>query len=275
MVKRQVKYMNEYIFDSYKNSMKDLRFSENQKEDLIHKLGEAVNEKNGGRMRAKLNIKKIVALTAACICVLGGTAFAAGKAVMVVSGNDYFSRTSDFGKLYELEEKVGINAPAVETFSNGYSFDIMEIENCQTQDEEGNAIDKYKELFINYTREGDPHIYVGMNPVLNDGHLTEKSLDATRANETRTVDGVNIYYSYDEYLFLPVSKDSNPSEEEMKREEEDDHFFISYGSDERQTSFSSNIVFEMDNVIYVMGTSDNDITSDELMEMAEEIIKSR
>ena len=50
--------MNEYIFDSYKNSMKDLRFSEKQKENLIHKLGEAVNEKNGGRMRAKLNIKK-------------------------------------------------------------------------------------------------------------------------------------------------------------------------------------------------------------------------
>ena len=59
MVQRQVKSMNEYIIDSYKKSMNELRFSEIQKEDLVRKLNEAGNVKNVVRMKKKLSVKKI------------------------------------------------------------------------------------------------------------------------------------------------------------------------------------------------------------------------
>lgn len=59
------------------------------------------------------------------------------------------------------------------------------------------------------------------------------------------------------------------------REVTDDHFFISYGSDERETSYVSNVIFEMDNVIYDLGTFDNDISAEEMLDMAEEIVRAK
>ena len=72
-----------------------------------------------------------------------------------------------------------------------------------------------------------------------------------------------------------MSKDIFPTEEELKREETDDHFFISYGSDERETYYASSAAFDMADVHYCIMTFDENITSDELFGMAEEIIKAR
>jgi hypothetical protein len=60
-----------------------------------------------------------------------------------------------------------------------------------------------------------------------------------------------------------------------EKEVTDDHFFISYGSDERETKYVSNVIFEMDNVIYDIGTFDNDISAEEMLDMAQEIIEAR
>ncbi len=278
MVQRQVKSMNEYIIDSYKKSMNELRFSEIQKEDLVRKLNEAGNVKNVVRMKKKLSVKKIAFLTAACLAVLGGCGAAVGKATGVVtsfSPDTFFSKTSDFGRLAKLEKRVGIDVTAVESFSNGYKFDSMDVEDFRTVDDEDRTVGRFKELRIEYVCDNKAQISVNMESALVNGHMDEDPGVALRANEMRTVDGINVYYNYDEYLGLPVSKDIFPTEEELKREETDDHFFISYGSDERETTYVSSAVFEVADVHYCIMTFDENITSDELFGMAEEIIKAR
>lgn len=278
MVQRQVKSMNENIIVSYKNSMNELCFSKSQKEDMVRKLTEAGNVKNVVRMKKKLSVKKIAFLTAACLAVLAGCGVAVGKATGVVtsfSPDTFFSKTSDFGRLAKLEKRVGIDVAAVETFSNGYKFDSMDVEDFRTVDDEDRTVGRFKELRIEYVCDNKAQISVNMESALVNGHIDDDPGVALRANEMRTVDGINVYYNYDEYLGLPVSKDIFPTEEELKREETDDHFFISYGSDERETYYASSAAFDMGDVHYCIMTFDENITSDELFGMAEEIIKAR
>lgn len=278
MVQRQVKSMNEYIIDSYKKSMNELRFSEIQKEDLVRKLTEAGNVKNVVRMKKKLSVKKIAFLTAACLAVLAGCGVAVGKATGVVtsfSPDTFLSKTSDFSRMEKLESKVGIDVVAVETFSNGYKFDSMDIEDWRVVDDGDKTVGRFKELRIEYICDNKPKVSVDMESALINGHIDDDPGVALRANEMRAVDGINVYYNYDEYLGLPASKDISPTEEELEREETDDHFFISIGSDKRETYYVSSVVFERGDVHYCIMTFDENITSDELFGMAEEIIKSK
>ena len=201
-----------------------------------------------------------------------------GKATGVVtsfSPDTFLSKTSDFSRLEKLESRVGIDVVAVETFSNGYKFDSMDIQDWNLVDDGDKTVGRFKELRIEYACDNKPYIIVHMESALINGHIDDDPSFALRANEMRTVDDVNVYCNCDEYLGLPVSKDISPTEEELKREETDDHFFISYGSDERETTYVSSAVFEVDNVHYCIMTFDENITSDELFGMAEEIIKAR
>lgn len=267
--------MNNEMIKDYKESMDELQFSAIEKEHLIHQIHNAIGEKNGGHMKSVFNIKKIAAVTAVCSVLVGGTAFAAGKAVSICSHNDVYSRTTDFSDLQSLEEKTGFDIEAVENFSNGYSFSCMETESSQMEDADNHILHEYKQLYLEYERNGSPYIFISARPVIADEHITGESMEATRALQTRTVDGTDIYYSLDEYLFLPAEGDSEPTEEERKREASDNHFFISYGSDKRETGHVSNVIFEMDNVIYDLGTFDNAISAEEMLDMAQEIIEAK
>ncbi len=267
--------MNKEIIKEYKMSMDELQFSTIEKEHLIHQINNAIGEKNGGHMKSVFNIKKIASVTAACLVLVGGTAFAAGKAASIISHNDLYSKTTNFDDLEKLEEQTSLDIVAVENFTNGYSFSYMETESSRIEDEDNQTLHEYKELYLDYERDGSPYIYISTSPVIAEKHITEESPDATRALQTRAVNGIDVYYSVDEYLFLPAEEGSEPTEDELEREATDDHFFISYGSDERETKYVSTVVFEMDNVIYDMGTFDNDISAEEMLDMAQEIIEAR
>ena len=281
MVQRQVKSMNEYLIDAYKKNMNDIKFSDAQKEKMLCRLTEMTDQKKNGPvfgMKRKVSVKKIVAVTAACLAILGGCGVAVGKAEGVVtsfSPDTFFSKTSDFSRLSKLERRAGIDVIAVESFGNGYKFDSMDIEDWRKVDKDDKTVGRFKELRIEYVCDDKPEIGVYMESDLANGHINDDPEMALRANEMRKVDGVNIYYNYDEYLGLPASKDISPTEEELRREETDDHFFISVGSDERETYYVSSVVFEMGDVQYCIMPHGGTVSADELFGMAEEIIKAR
>lgn len=90
---------------------------------------------------------------------------------------------------------------------------------------------------------------------------------------SRKVEDVDVYYSCDEYLLVPVGEVL--TDEEKERDANDPHFFISDGSDERETRMSSTVSFVMGDVYYCMLSFDTNMNADEMMDMAEEIINSR
>lgn len=55
-----------------------------------------------------------------------------------------------------------------------------------------------------------------------------------------------------------------------------DHFFISVGSDEKETDLVSNVTFEIDGVTYIIMMGFNvEMSSDDMFEMAENIIDNK
>ena len=253
--------------ESYKESMESICFSDYEKERLVHRILDG-GTVDGGRMRRKLDIRKIGIDVAACLMLFSVTAMAAGKVASIVSWNRVDTRTENFEDLLKVEEKAGMDITAVESFSNGYTFDHMEVEEMKTQDEDGNDLNQYKGISIEYTKEGMPEIFVSMDPSEVYGES-----DGYRATKVKEVNGVTLNYNYDEYLGLPVGEKA--TDEEMQREETDDHFSISSGSDERETYYVSSVDFELDGITYILMGFDLDMTADELFGMAEEMLAAK
>ena len=259
--------MNMSRNEEYIESMRRLEFSDETKEKMIRNLTEITPSGNGGIMRKGMKISRTVIIAAACVMIFGVTAAAAGIATMGVSHNRLGSKTDNFEKLSKLEDEIGLDIKAVESFSNGYRFENMEIQDTSLKDDNYNDVETFSGLSIDYAKEGCPNVTVYTEP---SGDFGMKY-----AQETREINGITLYYSYDEYLFLPASEEGSASEDELKRMENDPHFFISYGSDERETSFISSVQFVMDGVAYDLLSFDTDMTSGEMLDMAEEIINAR
>jgi hypothetical protein len=259
---------NERI-DSYRKSMEDLSFSDYEKERLVYRILDG-GTVDGGRMRRKLDIRKIGIAVAACLMLFSVTAMAAGKVASIVSWNRVDTRTDNFEDLAKVEEKAGMDITAVESFSNGYAFDHIEVEEMRTQDEDGNDLNQYKGISIEYSKEGMPKLFVSIEP--SEVYGEDEGVEE-RATAVKEVDGVTLRYNYDEYLGLPVGEKA--TDEEMQREETDDHFFISSGSDERETYYVSSVNFELDGITYILMSFDLDMTADEILGMAEEIIAAK
>lgn len=252
--------------ENYIESMENIKFSDHEKEHMVRRIMNGGNA-NGGRMKGKLDIRKLGIAVAACLTIFSATAFAAGEAVGIVSWNRIDTRTDNFEDLSRIEEKADLDIAAIESFSNGYKFDYMEVEEAKTQDEDGNDLRHFKGIDITYVKEGCPWISVSADPaeMYDDPHEEDTAV--------REIDGITVYYNYTECLNLPV--DEEPSEEELEREEKDRHFSISVGSDERYTDYLSSIDFEIDGISYVLIGFDLDMTQDELFDMAKEIILAR
>lgn len=256
----------------YKESMRRLAFSDDIKEKMIGNLTKVDVPEKGGVMKKGFKTGKIVVIAAACVMIFGITVAAAGLAKGVVSHNRLWSRTGDFEKLVKYEEETGLDVKAVETFSNGYMFDCLEINDSTVQDEDFNDIESYSGMDIQYKKNDCPQVVVYMDPA----RMSDESYDKEAAQERREVNGITLYYSKNEYLLLPVTKD-NPdpaTEEERNRAENDPHFFISYGSPERETRYISSVHFYMNDVSYDIISSGTEMTGEEMMDMAEEIISA-
>jgi hypothetical protein len=250
----------------YKESMESIKFSDYEKEHMVHQLMNG-GIADGGRMKGKLDIKKLGITIAACLTLFSVTALAAGEAAGIVGWNRIDTRTRNFEDLPKIEEKAGMDITAVEAFSNGYTFEYMEVSEAKTQDAQGNDLRNFKGIDLTYTKEGQPDIYIGMDPADMFGESPEGD------TAVKEIEGITVYYNYSEYLNLPV--DEEPSQEEREREANERNFFISIGSDERYTNYTSSVNFEIDGVSYCLLGFDIDMTADELFEMAEEIITAR
>ena len=260
--------MSEYRDKEYIESMSLIKLSDDKKEKMISDLAKISPIRKEGTMKKRIGLRKTAIVIAACIMVFGVTAAASGIATGIVGWNRIDTRTSNFEDLTKIEEEAGMDITAIESFSNGYTFDYMEVGESKTQDEEGNDLRHFKGIDLTYVKDGCPEIYIDMDPA----EMYSGSYDSDTA--VKEIDGVTVHYNYDEYLFLPDGE--RPTEEELQRAETDKHFYISDGgSDPRYTSYVSAASFELDGIIYCILGFDLDMTADELFDMAEEIISAR
>ena len=225
----------------------------------------------------KRSMKKLrnpirIALIAAVIAVMMiGSAYAISGVAHSVATH-YMHGSGEFTSLRDLPKVVktaGYPITALEEFSNGYSFQKMDLGGEAAYDEEFNVLKEYYGVMMTYTKPGARDLTVSVSPVLDLPGAHEKPTPTG----TRTVDGVELRYSRDHYKFVPEDYEKTEAD---RAAEKAGHYYISFGADaitERDYAFVS---FTLDGVEYSLMDDAADADSEEtLYLMAAEILAAR
>ena len=255
--------MNDQIKEIYNHSMNELHFSGQTKEKMFRAISEQYSEQNSGGkiMKASFRFKSAGIVAAACVMLIGVTAFAgSGIVSRIESHNRIGSDITSYDDMSKLEKTISMDVLTVEKFRNAEIYDESDYS------EDGANLANAAGVNITYSKDGMADIYLDADPVSTIRNDKDTSM------ETRMVGDVAVKYSLDEYLILPPSQEGQVSQELLDRMENDDHFFISYGSDEETTQMITNLSFDVDGVHYCLMTFDTTLTVDDLFDMAEELI---
>ena len=263
--------MNDQIKEIYNHSMNELHFSGQTKEKMFRAISEQYSEQNSGGkiMKASFRFKSAGIVAAACVMLIGVTAFAgSGIVSRIESHNRIGSDITSYDDMSKLEKTISMDVLTVEKFCNGFTFRNAEIYDESDYSDDGANLANAAGVNITYSKDGMADIYLDADPVSTIRNDKDTSM------ETRMVGDVAVKYSLDEYLLLPPSQEGQVSQELLDRMENDDHFFISYGSDEEMTQMTTSLTFDVNGIHYCLMTFDTTLTIDELFGMAEELITS-
>jgi hypothetical protein len=251
--------------NDYTKAMDALHFTAAGKSTMVKELMESKADSGRKEIRRMKwrNISKAAAVAALCVVAAGGSVFASSKIVSLVS-------SSRDGGTYDYETVAKANDAAedeqLSAFPQAigdYTFAGADAVSVKGKDSEDKTVGSWKDLQADYT-DAD-----GKEFTLTLSHYSDG--DATDATETRTIDGVTVSYSRDEVLFLPDEK-TEVDAATQERARTDDHFSISYGSDEKEDVVYDSVSFTKDDVNYLLQTSDG-ADADSMFALAEEILK--
>lgn len=221
--------------------------------------GQEVSMKKSGQGKKHFSAKKLaIGVAAACLLISGGTF--AGKTMGYISG---YAQSYSYAELDKAEEKLGFSADVLENFSNGYSFEEMQVGDTHAVDENWETVYTFPELAVNYVEDGvsDISLYVDMRP--------EKGEQAKEPDMTDQCGDIALRYDVYTYKFVPVGYEL--TEEDLANLERDD-YEISEGSDEVEYSQITHVTWEKDGVYYDLLGSDTALSGEEMFAMAKELI---
>ncbi len=234
--------------------------------DLKDRIDAEILERQKEADMKHLSVKKlIIGVAAGCLLVSGGV-FAAGHAVSLSSHSYLGDGYKSFSELDKAEAELGYQVDAVEAFENGYRFKSMSVTDVQGEDDNGNAVYTFKSMDIQYGRGGDPSI----------GIYIEKPMETqSRTKDSQAVRQVgDITVCYDTQIFKFVPPDYELTEED-KAKQENGELAISYGSAKVQEQTSHDVIWEKDGIQYHILGFDVNLSAEEMLDMAEEIIGTK
>lgn len=234
-------------------------------EELKQRINQRITQKGVFTMK-KSNMKKWIAV-AACVCLLAPTMlYAGGKITSYVSSTNPrdYSASEKWSDLAKFEKKSGVKADLPEKFTNGYQFKNMDISVFHGKDDTGNTISSTKQLTVSYQKAGANKIECNVNQTISG----EETLEQQPIKE-QEIKGVTVRYYNDTYKFVPEDYELTAEDQELQKQ---DDFYISYGTDAVEIKQYSYVKWEKDGVSYFLGGFDNELSGDELMQMAAEII---
>lgn len=225
--------------------------AEASKEDVVMKAGKI----------------KIAAIIAAAVMVVGGATGVMGHYLLGESVGhsrvvpDYISLPS----AGTLQKDAGFETGMPEDFSNGYSFKEAVIGDRSDMDTDGNTVETYKFVNFEYEKEGGS-VNIFADPSENGGIYDEAELAGSHGD-------VNIYYHAYTAKFVPGDYELT---KEDKADEASGKYVFSYGNpDGIKVQSVQNVKFSVKRINYDICAMDSELTKDELLSMAEEIIDAQ
>lgn len=261
----------DHLFDrQFQATMDRLCFSSREKKRMLSQLTQtATNSESRVIPMKKRTAGKVFAMIAACMLITAGSALAMSRIMWYESssnaGYDYNTTADMAAAQEEAQGTQGTAMPQLpDELTGGFQFDGGVQVKTQGKDEEDNVVGSWKDFHGHYVDADGKELTVAMSYNLTGD-------DGREATEVRSINDVPVTYNYDEYLFLP-DENTELDAETKERMENDDHFFVSYGSDEPETSFYSGVSFRKDGITYSVFTMD-EVSADSLYSMAEELIE--
>lgn len=221
-------------------------------------------EREAGHMKHVSVKKLVIGVAVGCLLVSGGV-FAAGRAVSLTSHYDHRNDIRDYGRLSEVEQKLGYPVDAVESFANGYRFDHMELVDVKGRDVGGSEVYTFQTLDIIYKKSSESRLSL----------CIEKPVEIPvqgAADATRVCGDITVYY--DSITNKQVPPDYVMTEEDKAGEAKGD-FYISVGSQEVETHQNQSVTWDKDGVRYQLLGFDLNLGAEEMFDMAEEIIGTK
>ena len=245
------------IKENEKVLMPDIRIIKN---NVLGNINSAPNER-------KLNVlktKRMVLIALAATLVLGVTVFAASNFFITnwVSHSNGEPEYTSLPTAKQCHEDVGYVPVLIEKFENGYSFDNGSVVHNSLKDDSGKNVEKFKSLFFRYEKDGDL-VNLTQEKYKSDVPITGKVIGK--------VEGITLYS--DGYTSKIVPPNYEMTDEDKEAEASGELVF-SYGSSEVQIKEVKTVTWEKDGINYSLMQIDGELSENELIKMAEEIIKN-
>lgn len=212
-----------------------------------------------------IKLSKIAAVAAAAVMLLSLTVWAAN--IIVTSRTGHSSNIPSYYSIPSIEtlqNDIGISPNILNKFSNGYTFDSGYIVDNEDYSEDGKVFESYKSLNCKYKRN---EYMISLE--------IDKSITGNQSNLSdiaETYKGSDIeYFAYTNKL---VPEDYQLTEQD-KEDEKSGKYVFSYGLSEIKISDVQILSFKYKDLNYNICAIDSEITKDELVDMAKEIIDAQ
>ena len=250
-------------FDKYiKNELNKSVEDSSPSDYLKNKIDLEINSQGE---KGEFKMKKRFVLVAAAALVLSAGVFAAGKITGTISSSTSFYNYTNYDDMAKAEKKAGFDAYAPESLGD-YKFDGITMVNMADMDDTGAKLNKRKGIDVDYKNADGDIVMLSIDKHPDNA----KTVDKQFYHEMRDINGVQVYYSRLESVFLPDEKDA--TKEELERSEKDPFFNLAVGSDKREEDSSKHLIFDYKGIQYALMAGD-DMDVNEFYKMAEEIIK--
>ncbi|WP_058953107.1 hypothetical protein [Clostridium tyrobutyricum] len=211
----------------------------------------------------KGSFKKRIMITLVATMIVGTTVFAAGK-ISSITSTSHGSKYTTIPTVEQVKKDFKFNPKLINKFDNGYTFANGSTVNNEGTDDKGNSVGKTKSLDFTYTKGNDK-----LSLYMENERLGERSKKETVIANYNDID---LYYHSYANKFVPA--DYKMTEQDNKDKLSGKYVF-SYGSDKEEISQVKYLNWMQDGIYYSFLAIDSDISQDELVKMAEQIMDTK
>ena len=157
---------------------------------------------------------------------------------------------------------AGYDIDSAENIGNGYEFCSMKVGTVDKEDDENNTVGSFKDISIEYSN--------GTYTIDADISQIQPEDEDTSAMETKQSGDITLSYFTDHYKFVPADYELT---DEDKQNETQDHYYISYGTNEIEEHDYQYVSWKKGDLNYLLSAKDLSLSSDEMFEMAEKYLE--
>lgn len=225
---------------------------------------EVYNMENKKLYKGSSFIKKSAAVIAATF-ILTTSVFALGKVTSLVGTSSIIPTYKTIPSNEKINSDLGFTPNVVEKFENGYEFKDGHILKKKALDENKEVVGKSKGVSFEYKKNNGTLMLFMEGKMLGEKDKNEELVENYK--------GIDLYYF--SYINKTVPDDYKMTEQD-KLDEESGKLVFSYdGSSNTEIHKPTFVNWKDGDVYYSFLATDSDLTKDDLIKMAKEIIDSK